>query len=89
MLVNATKKLDDWGIATDVTCYQEYNDELANINTCIEQLQAKADSVQLAKLLCKGQLKAARVPKQLVHMECLVLVFMCHERSNNGPQVAI
>jgi len=45
MLVNATKKLDDWGIATDITCYQEYNDELANINAYIKQLQAEADSV--------------------------------------------
>jgi len=53
-LVNATKKLDDWGIATNVTCYQEYNDKLANINACIKQLQAEADSVQLAKLLCEG-----------------------------------
>jgi len=45
MLVNATKKLDDWGIAADITHYQEYNDEMADINAWIEQLQAEADSV--------------------------------------------
>jgi len=53
-LVNAAKKLDDWGIATDITCYWEYNDKMADINMCIEQLQAEADLVHLAKLLCKG-----------------------------------
>jgi len=61
MLVNAAKKLDDWSVAADITCYWEYNDEMANINAHIEQLQAEADSVHLAKLLCEGQLKAARV----------------------------
>jgi len=89
MLTNATKKLDDWGIAADITRYWEYNDELANINMCIEQLQAEADSVWLAKLLCEGRLEAARAPKQLAHMECLAPVFMHRERSNDGPQVAI
>jgi len=54
MLINATKKLDDWGVAADITHYQEYNDKMADINTRIEQLQAKADLVCLAKLLCKG-----------------------------------
>ena len=85
MLINATKKLDDWGVATNITHYQEYNDEMANINLHIEQLQAEVDLVHLAKLLCKGRLEAARAPKQLAHMECLVPVFMCHERSNDGP----
>jgi len=89
MLVNAAKKLDDWGVAANITHYQEYNDKMANINTRIEQLQAKADSVRLTKLLCKGQLEVARAPKQLAHMECLVPVFMHRERSNNRPQVAI
>jgi len=89
MLINAAKKLDDWGVATNITRYQEYNDKMADINVRIEQLQAKADSVRLAKLLCEGQLEAARAPKQLVHMECLAPVFMCRERSNDGPQVAI
>ena len=63
MLVNAAKKLDNWGIAADVTRYREYNNELANINARIEQLQAEADLVQLAKLLCEGQLEVARAPK--------------------------
>jgi len=89
MLTNAAKKLDNWGIAADITHYREYNDELANINTCIKQLQAKADSVQIAKLLCEGRLEAARAPKQLAHMECLAPTFMRHKRSNDGPQVAI
>jgi len=89
MLVNAAKKLDNWGVAADITCYQEYNDEMADINACIEQLQARADSVRLAKLLCKGWLEVARAPKQLAHMECLALVFMHHKRNNKGPQVAV
>jgi len=62
---------------------------MANINVHIEQLQAKADLVQLAKLLCKGRLEAARAPKQLAHMEYLTPVFMRRERSNDRPQVAI
>ena len=53
-LVNTAKKLDDWGVAANITCYWEYNDKMADINAHIEQLQAKADSVRLAKLLCKG-----------------------------------
>jgi len=89
MLVNVAKKLDDWGIAADITCYWEYNDKMADINVRIEQLQAEADLVRLTKLLCEGRLKAARMPKQLAHMECLAPVFICHERSNDGPQVAI
>jgi len=89
MLVNATQKLDNWGIAANITCYREYNNEMADINARIKQLQAEVDLVRLAKLLCEGRLKAARAPKQLAHMECLVPVFMRCTRSNNGPQVAI
>jgi len=62
---------------------------MANINACIEQLQAETNSVQLAKLLCEGRLKAARVSKQLAHMECLAPVFMHHKRSGEGPQLAV
>jgi len=88
-LVSAARKLDNWGVAADITCYREYNDKMADINAHIEQLQAEVDAVRLAKLLCEGRLEAARAPKQLVHMECLVPVFMRHERSNDGPQVTI
>ena len=38
MLVNTAKKLDDWGIAANITCYREYNDKMADINVRIEQL---------------------------------------------------
>jgi len=54
MLINAAKKLDNWGVAADITCYREYNDKMADINAYIEQLQAEADSVHLTKLLCEG-----------------------------------
>jgi len=87
-LINTTKKLDNWGIAANIACYHKYNDKLAEVNACIEWLQAEVDSICLTKLLCKGQLEAARVLKQLAHMECLAPVFMWCSYDEE-PQVTI
>jgi len=72
----AAHRLDDWGIAADITCYRKLDDDLSCINTELEQLKAEAGAVRIAKTICEGRLELACAPKQLAHMECLAMPFV-------------
>jgi len=60
----------------DIVRYQKLDDNLSCINAELERLEAKAGAVRIAKTICEGRLELARAPKQLVHMECLVTLFV-------------
>jgi len=72
----AAHRLDDWGIAVDITHYRKLDDDLSCINAELEQLEAEAGAIRITKTICKGRLELARAPKQLAHMECLATPFV-------------
>ena len=72
----AAHRLDDWGVAADIARYHKLDDNLSCINTELEQLEAEAGVIRIAKTICKGQLELACAPKQLAHMECLATLFV-------------
>ena len=72
----AAHQLDDWGVAADIACYRKLDDDLSCINVELEQLEAEAGAVGIAKTICKGRLELAHAPKQLAHMKCLAMLFI-------------
>jgi hypothetical protein len=45
-MVKSAWKMDDWGVAANLLCYQEYDKEYQKINTKIHQLQLDASAVE-------------------------------------------
>jgi hypothetical protein len=52
-MVKYMHKMDDWGIAADLLCYCEYNEEYQKINAKIHRLQLDASAVEQDHALCE------------------------------------
>jgi len=79
-LTKAASQLNDWGIAADTVCYRKLDDNLSCINAELEQLNTEVDAIRISKTVCEGQLELACAPKQLAHMECLVMLFVWQQQ---------
>ena len=75
-LAKAAHRLDDWGIAVDISRYHKLDDDLSCINAELKQLEAEAGAIRIGKTICEGRLELARAAKQLGHMECLATPFI-------------
>jgi hypothetical protein len=72
-MVKCACKFEDWGIAVDLICYWEYDEEFNTINTKIKRLQLDVCAIDQDRALCEQQLEASRCAEGLTHLEGLGL----------------
>jgi hypothetical protein len=63
--------MDNWGIAADLLCYQEYDKEYQKIHAKIHRLQLDTSTIEQDHALCEQQLKALRCTEGLAHLKGL------------------
>jgi hypothetical protein len=70
-MVECACKFEDWGVAVDLICYQEYDEEFNIINAKIKRLQLDACAVEQDHALCEQRLKVPRCAEGLTHLKGL------------------
>jgi hypothetical protein len=58
-MVEYTCRMDNWGVATNLLQYQEYDKEYQKTHTKIHRLQLDASAIEQDHALCEQQLEAS------------------------------
>jgi len=79
-LREAADDLGDWGLAADVTCFRQCEDQLCELNATIHSLRAEADLTETLQEACRIRLGAANAHGRLARLESV-----CHGKDCRFP----
>jgi hypothetical protein len=70
-MVECARRMEDWGITTDILRYWEYDKEHQKIHAKIHHLQLDLTAVNQDCALCEHCIKASHCAEGLTHLEGL------------------
>ena len=79
-LTEAANELGDWGLAADIACFREYEDQVRDLNATIHSLHAEAELTESLIDSCRHRLSAANAHRRLARLEAV-----CHGKDCRFP----
>jgi hypothetical protein len=70
-MVECARRMDNWGITTNILHYHKYDEEYQKIHAKIHQLQLDLSTVEQDCALCEQQLEASWCTEGLTHLKGL------------------